>query len=130
MMGKTSRYNADSNLTKHILLSIFSHPSLNATFHALVNTHLQPQPCPTKQSTTPAPAPTAKARATGTCNPASSEFPTLETDATSVVNGEKKKSGLIRKYGLNMSRQAFREKATDMGWVKVCCRVMRKAGFG
>jgi small subunit ribosomal protein S29e len=36
-----------------------------------------------------------------------------------VVNGEKKKSGLIRKYGLNMSRQAFREKATDMGWVKV-----------
>ncbi|KAH7066452.1 hypothetical protein FB567DRAFT_562207 [Paraphoma chrysanthemicola] len=36
-----------------------------------------------------------------------------------VVNGEKKKSGLIRKYGLNMSRQAFREKAADMGWVKV-----------
>jgi small subunit ribosomal protein S29e len=35
------------------------------------------------------------------------------------VNGEKKKSGLIRKYGLNMSRQAFREKAADMGWVKV-----------
>jgi hypothetical protein len=38
----------------------------------------------------------------------------------SIVNGEKKKSGLIRKYGLNMSRQAFREKAADMGWVKVC----------
>lgn len=38
----------------------------------------------------------------------------------SVVNGEKKKSGIIRKYGLNMSRQAFREKAADMGWVKVC----------
>jgi hypothetical protein len=37
----------------------------------------------------------------------------------SIVNGEKKKSGLIRKYGLNMSRQAFREKAADMGWVKV-----------
>jgi hypothetical protein len=36
-----------------------------------------------------------------------------------VVNGEKKKSGLIRKYGLNMSRQAFRDKAADMGWVKV-----------
>ncbi|EAT77958.1 hypothetical protein HBI56_191380 [Parastagonospora nodorum] len=35
-----------------------------------------------------------------------------------IVNGEKKKSGLIRKYGLNMSRQAFREKAADMGWVK------------
>lgn len=46
----------------------------------------------------------------------------------SVVNGEKKKSGLIRKYGLNMSRQAFREKAADMGWVKVrstgrCCGI-------
>jgi small subunit ribosomal protein S29e len=37
----------------------------------------------------------------------------------SVVNGEKKKSGLIRKYRFNMSRQAFREKAADMGWVKV-----------
>ncbi|KAH5299621.1 hypothetical protein HBI12_198200 [Parastagonospora nodorum] len=35
-----------------------------------------------------------------------------------IVNGEKKKLGLIRKYGLNMSRQAFREKAADMGWVK------------
>lgn len=44
------------------------------------------------------------------------------TDKHSVVNGERKKSGLIRKYGLNMSRQAFREKATDMGWVKVCTR--------
>lgn len=37
----------------------------------------------------------------------------------SVVNGEKRNSGLIRKYELNMSRQAFREKAADMGWVKV-----------
>jgi small subunit ribosomal protein S29e len=37
----------------------------------------------------------------------------------SVVNGERKKFGLIRKYGLNMSRQTFAEKAADMGWVKV-----------
>jgi small subunit ribosomal protein S29e len=37
----------------------------------------------------------------------------------SVVNGEKKMSSLIRKYRLNMSRQAFREKAADMGWVNV-----------
>jgi small subunit ribosomal protein S29e len=44
----------------------------------------------------------------------------LTNDLSSVVNGEKKKSGLIRQYGLNMSRQAFREKAADMGWVKVC----------
>jgi hypothetical protein len=44
----------------------------------------------------------------------------LTNDFPSVVNIEKKKSGLIRKYGLNMSRQAFREKAADMGWVEAC----------
>lgn len=37
----------------------------------------------------------------------------------SIVTGEKKKAGLIRKYGLNMSRQAFREKAADIGFIKV-----------
>lgn len=31
----------------------------------------------------------------------------------------KKKSGLIRKYGLNMSRQAFREHAEAIGFKKV-----------
>lgn len=41
---------------------------------------------------------------------------------SSVVTGDKKKSGIIRKYGLNMSRQAFREKAQDIGFVKVCFR--------
>lgn len=40
----------------------------------------------------------------------------------SVVTGDKKKSGIIRKYGLNMSRQAFREKAQDIGFVKVRLR--------
>ncbi|OCK79857.1 hypothetical protein K432DRAFT_329385 [Lepidopterella palustris CBS 459.81] len=35
-----------------------------------------------------------------------------------VVQGEKKRSGLIRKYGLNMGRQAFREKAADIGFIK------------
>ncbi|CZT16882.1 probable ribosomal protein S29.e.A, cytosolic [Ramularia collo-cygni] len=34
------------------------------------------------------------------------------------VTGDKKKSGIIRKYGLNMSRQAFREKAEDIGFKK------------
>ncbi|KJX95139.1 40S ribosomal protein S29 [Zymoseptoria brevis] len=34
------------------------------------------------------------------------------------VTGDKKKSGVIRKYGLNMSRQAFREKAADIGFQK------------
>jgi hypothetical protein len=36
------------------------------------------------------------------------------------VTGERKHAGVIRKYGLNMSRQAFREKAADIGFVKVC----------
>jgi small subunit ribosomal protein S29e len=36
------------------------------------------------------------------------------------VTGDKKKSGIIRKYGINMSRQAFREKALDIGFQKVC----------
>jgi hypothetical protein len=30
------------------------------------------------------------------------------------------RAGLIRKYGLNICRQCFREKATDIGFVKVC----------
>jgi hypothetical protein len=37
----------------------------------------------------------------------------------SVVTGKKKKAGLIRKYGLNMSRQVFREKAAGIGFTKV-----------
>ncbi|RDI80343.1 hypothetical protein Vi05172_g9803 [Venturia inaequalis] len=35
------------------------------------------------------------------------------------VNGDRKKSGIIRKYGLNMCRQAFRENAKDIGFVKI-----------
>lgn len=35
------------------------------------------------------------------------------------VTGDKKKTGLIRKYGLNMSRQAFRENAEAIGFKKV-----------
>ncbi|CAI6342215.1 unnamed protein product [Periconia digitata] len=33
------------------------------------------------------------------------------------VTGEKG-NGLIRKYGLNISRQAFKERAEEMGWKK------------
>jgi hypothetical protein len=29
-------------------------------------------------------------------------------------------AGLIRKYGLNICRQCFREKAADIGFIKVC----------
>lgn len=36
------------------------------------------------------------------------------------MTGSRKHAGLIRKYGLNMSRQAFREKAAEIGFVKVC----------
>lgn len=36
------------------------------------------------------------------------------------VTGDKKKTGLIRKYGLNMSRQAFRENSEAIGFKKVC----------
>lgn len=35
------------------------------------------------------------------------------------VTGDKKKAGVIRKYGLNMSRQAFREQADAIGFHKV-----------
>jgi len=34
------------------------------------------------------------------------------------VTGREGGNGLIRKYGINMKRQAFRERAIDMGWVK------------
>lgn len=34
------------------------------------------------------------------------------------VTGRKGGNGLIRKYGINMKRQVFRERAIEMGWVK------------
>lgn len=34
------------------------------------------------------------------------------------VTGRKGGMGLIRKYGIDMKRQVFRERAIDMGWVK------------
>jgi len=34
------------------------------------------------------------------------------------VSGRHGGMGLIRKYGINMKRQQFREKATQMGWTK------------
>jgi small subunit ribosomal protein S29e len=34
------------------------------------------------------------------------------------VTGRLGGHGLIRKYGINMKRQVFRERAIDMGWVK------------
>lgn len=46
------------------------------------------------------------------------------TNKCSVVTGERKHAGVIRKYGLNMSRQAFREKAADIGFVKVSALIL------
>jgi small subunit ribosomal protein S29e len=34
------------------------------------------------------------------------------------VSGRKGCMGLIRKYGIDMKRQVFRERASDMGWTK------------
>ena len=34
------------------------------------------------------------------------------------VTGRLGGHGLIRKYGINMKRQTFRERALDMGWMK------------
>lgn len=34
------------------------------------------------------------------------------------VSGRKGGAGLIRKYGIDMKRQIFRERASDMGWTK------------
>jgi small subunit ribosomal protein S29e len=34
------------------------------------------------------------------------------------VTGREGGMGLIRKYGINMKRQVFRERAIDMGWMK------------
>lgn len=36
------------------------------------------------------------------------------------------KAGLIRKYGLNICRQCFREKSTDIGFSKVRIHMNRK----
>ncbi|KAF8450034.1 ribosomal protein S14p/S29e-domain-containing protein [Kalaharituber pfeilii] len=36
------------------------------------------------------------------------------------------KAGLIRKYGLNICRQCFREKSADIGFVKVCWMLLRR----
>jgi small subunit ribosomal protein S29e len=35
-----------------------------------------------------------------------------------VVTGRKGGHGLIRKYGIDMKRQTFRERAIEMGWCK------------
>ena len=55
---------------------------------------------------------------------------TASLTVPSVVTGERKHAGVIRKYGLNMSRQAFREKAADIGFVKVCLTSLRVVWCG
>ena len=89
---------------------------------------------PTKMSGSHTPVGTARAPAAGKCledkNPPPPHKPSSQPAAKqnvllmeranhSRVTGDKKKTGVIRKYSLNMSRQAFREKADAMGWKKV-----------
>lgn len=38
------------------------------------------------------------------------------------------KAGLIRKYGLNICRQCFREKSTDIGFAKVRIYARKRLG--
>ncbi|KAJ0420195.1 ribosomal protein S14p/S29e-domain-containing protein [Aspergillus carlsbadensis] len=35
------------------------------------------------------------------------------------------RAGLIRKYGMDICRQCFREKASDIGFYKVCFQLQR-----
>lgn len=41
------------------------------------------------------------------------------TDVSSFSRVCNHRAGLIRKYGLNICRQCFREKSTDIGFIKV-----------
>lgn len=104
----------------------------------------QAKQCPTKPSTILARAPTAKALAAGksACllRLVFSYFSLVDfflclvqliprsSLKCSRVTGDKKKAGVIRKYGLNMSRQAFREQAEAIGFKKVSF-VCVHAGF-
>lgn len=89
-----------------------------------------PKPClsksllwRTKQSGTLVPGPTGKA-----ARPANGTIPLPEaleivgTDDFLCSRKTGKKSGVIHKYGLNLGRQEFREKAADIGFVKVGIR--------
>lgn len=90
------------------------------------NSRHQPQPCPTKPSTTQDPVPTEKAPEPGEC-PSTLSAATRASRSPRAHMGKTDdysrvcthKAGLIRKYGLNICRQCFREKAEDIGFVKV-----------
>ena len=98
----------------------------------------QPQSCPTNQSGTLGLAPMAKAHELGmtfstppllatTSNRPSVIFPHPERFPANIScfsflpNSRvcTHKAGLIRKYGLNICRQCFREKSQDIGFAKV-----------
>src|SRR5579862_4096615 len=84
------------------------------------------QPCLTKPYGTLAPEPTERAADKGT-DPHTAPPSTTQENPLGEPNQANKppsrvcthKAGLIRKYGLNICRQCFREKSTDIGFVKV-----------
>ena len=87
--------------------------------------------CLTSQSGTRARAPTARAAAPGMLGLS------LQSGEDGLISDSrvcKHKAGLIRKYGLNLCRQCFREKSQDIGFTKVrvlssYTEMRRHAGF-
>lgn len=104
-----------------------------------------PSTCPTSLSGTRARAPTARAAASGTFTPRwnrmggiaqmenarSRRYWTFKIAGANIGFSHSRvcthKAGLVRKYGLNICRQCFREKATDIGFHKVS-RIRRGTG--
>ena len=94
--------------------------------------HRKPRPCLTNPSGTLVPAHTAKVPVPGkplqrfrpSCAQKEERFGNLQGEQQLIFGTNSRvcthKAGLIRKYGLNICRQCFREKAADIGFVKVC----------
>jgi small subunit ribosomal protein S29e len=128
VLPHTTHLHSASYTSIHVFFSI--NPPLSSAVsprQPANNTGEKTSTCPTNQSGTPVPEPTARALAAGMSILKEIYLEGIDAD-NSVVTGDRKKSGIIRKYGLNMSRQAFREKAQDIGFVKVCVIQGRKEG--
>ena len=86
--------------------------------------------CRTTPSGTPDPVLSAKEQDNGTSflcrrkNESDDQSVTVLTMVNSRVCAHT--AGLIRKYGLNICRQCFREKSTDIGFIKVWATPQRK----
>lgn len=114
----------------------FLPPSIHST-SCTTSTHnrtLSNQPCPTNPFGSPGPGHTARGPALGQYFPHSlkgvvfSNFPVCRGRADVSRDFHSRvcchRAGLIRKYGLNLCRQCFREKSQDIGFTKVCLYVL------